>query len=170
MRIPVPVSVKASASVAAYALAALVAALVSQYGFGLPPCELCIYQRWPYVAVALLGVLGCWRVRSVGALKLLLLMAAALFVLDAGIAGYHVGVEKGVFEGLESCGAGGFASGASLEEMRQQLLAAPVVSCKDPMFVLLGLSMAGWNLLYALGGVLLCVVWMRYETRARAAG
>src|SRR3546814_6094212 len=31
-------------------------ALVSQYGFGLYPCEMCYWQRWPHQAAALLAV------------------------------------------------------------------------------------------------------------------
>ncbi len=37
---------------------ALGAAFVSQYGFDLQPCVLCIYQRWPYVIVIALCLIG----------------------------------------------------------------------------------------------------------------
>ena len=42
--------------VAGAAAAALAAALISQYGFDLQPCVLCIWQRWPYLAAILLGL------------------------------------------------------------------------------------------------------------------
>ncbi|PIR34414.1 MAG: hypothetical protein COV36_00895, partial [Alphaproteobacteria bacterium CG11_big_fil_rev_8_21_14_0_20_44_7] len=38
----------------AASFAALGLALMSQYGFGYHPCELCIYQRWAFAVVILL--------------------------------------------------------------------------------------------------------------------
>ncbi len=146
----------------AYALAALLAALISQYGFGLPPCELCIYQRVPYVLIAVVAGLALTLHQRLRALRLLLLLCGTLYLADAGIAAYHAGVEWGYFEGLSGCSAGELPPGATLEDMRRQLMEAPVVSCKDAMFVFLGLSMAGWTALYAMGGVILCVIaWRR---------
>ena len=40
--------------------AILLGALALQYLGGLPPCHLCIWQRWPYVALIALGLTG-WR-------------------------------------------------------------------------------------------------------------
>lgn len=139
------------------AVAALAAALVSQYVFGLHPCQLCLYQRWPYVAIAAVAVLACLCLRTARAVRATLVLIAALFLLDAGIASYHAGVEWGYFEGLEECSAGELPLGATLEEVRRQLMEAPVVSCKDVMFRVLGISMAGWNALYALGGCALAL-------------
>ena len=31
-------------------------ALVAQYGFGLPPCEMCWWQRYPHIAALVLAV------------------------------------------------------------------------------------------------------------------
>lgn len=146
---------------AVLALAALAAALVSQYVFGLHPCQLCLYQRWPYVAIALVAALACLCVRTAHAVRATLVLMAALFLVDAGIASYHAGVEWGYFEGLEECSAGELPLGASLEEVRRQLMEAPVVSCKDVMFRFLGISMAGWNALYALGCAVLCMALRR---------
>ena len=140
-----------------YATVALTGALISQFGFGLHPCELCLWQRYPYAAILLLGVIGAAsRPRP-----WFFILCAALFLADAGIAAYHAGVEWGVFEGLDGCSAGALPANATLEDIRRQLMEAPVVSCKDAAFVFLGLSMAGWNVLYALGGVALSVLALR---------
>lgn len=150
-----------AAALAGYAAVALMGALTSQFGFGLHPCELCILQRWPYAGIVALGVLGTLFGASPRVLLGTILACGLLFLGDAGIAAYHTGVEWGIFEGLESCSAGELPPGASLDDIRKQLLEAPVVSCKDAMFVFLGLSMAGWNVLYALGGVVLSVLALR---------
>lgn len=137
-----------------YAAAALAGALTSQFGFGLHPCELCLWQRYPYAAILAFGFIGA----TMRPAPWLFVLCAALFLADAGIATYHAGVEWGIFEGLDGCSAGELPPNATLEDIRKQLMEAPVVSCKDAAFVFLGLSMAGWNVFYALGGVALSVL------------
>lgn len=126
---------------------ALAAAFVSEYVFDLPPCVLCIYQRWPYglvivVAITALVLKGRFT-------RPALLICGLALLVDAGIAGFHVGVEQRWWEGTTSC-SGAVATAQSVEELRKQLMAAPIVRCEDPAFVLFGISMAGYNFLYAL--------------------
>ena len=144
-RLPLP------ALAALWSLAALGGALLSQYGFGFRPCDLCLMQRYPYAVIAVLGVAGTLLARRFPRLLLpLCLLLAALFMLDAGIAGYHVGVEQGWIDGPSACSGG--AAVATIDELRAQIFGAALVSCKDASFVFLGLSMAAWNMLYALAG------------------
>jgi disulfide bond formation protein DsbB len=121
------------------------AALVSQFGFGLEPCELCLWQRWPYLAAFLFG-LGALASR--GRIRGLFLALAALsFAATAGIGVFHVGVEQHWWAGLPSCSGG--STPATVEALRAQLLGKPVVRCDDIAFEFLGISMAGWNVLAA---------------------
>ncbi len=83
---------------------ALGAALTTQYGFGLKPCVLCIYQRIPYVVAAVLAATALSpRVSVRGKLALIALCGLA-FAVDSGIAVFHVGVEHHWWEGLGSLG------------------------------------------------------------------
>lgn len=124
------------------------AALISQYGFDLHPCELCLLQRWPYVGIILLGAAGA-LVRTSPKLRFgVSLLCVALFFTTAGIGAYHAGVEAGVFKGLDACSSG-TGGDMTLEEMRAAILNAPLVSCGQSPFYFLGLSMAGWNALMA---------------------
>jgi disulfide bond formation protein DsbB len=142
------------------AAAALGGAWVSQYGFGLKPCDLCLLQRYPYLALVALGLTGeAITRRRPRPRRPLLLLAAGLFLADAGIAAYHVGVEQGWIAGPSACS--GATTATSIDALREQLNGAALVSCKDTTFAFLGLSMAGWNLLYALGGAAV----MRYLLR-----
>lgn len=137
---------------AAAAAAALAVALTAQYAFGMLPCELCIYQRWPLLAIAVLGAGGALVLRyrpNTGLARGLVLSCALIFLLDAGIAGFHVGVEQGWWTGSSSCTAPS-AEGASLAELRAQIMNAPVVRCDEVAFSLFGVSMAGYNLLFCL--------------------
>lgn len=123
-------------------------ALISQYGFGLHPCVLCLWQRVPYsvIAVAALASLALdrkWTPWFLGAF-------AAIYLTEAGIAFFHTGVEAGWWKGTAGCG---FQSnkGSDIADLYAQIQSAPLTSCKDVAWRLFGLSMAGWNVIVALG-------------------
>lgn len=132
-------------AVAALALFTLGMAFVAQYGFGLAPCELCLWQRWPYAAaiVFALGALTMPKLRPA-----LLALAGFSILLSGGIAVFHVGVEQKWWQGLAGCT--GAPTPNSIEALRAQLMAAPVVRCDEAAFRFLGLSIAGWNVLWSL--------------------
>lgn len=138
VRLPAAPAARGLALLGAIAVAALVAALLMQYVAGLAPCHLCIWERYPYLAVAAVSVLGLWLGRPRPAL----LVVAGLLAFNAGLAAFHVGVEEGVFALPESCVALGPA--ATIEDLRAQLVAAPARCDQVPLRVL-GLSLAGWN-------------------------
>src|SRR5665213_3365659 len=119
------------------------AALLSQYWGGLRPCELCLYERWPYYAVAVLTAIALaagQRYLSRAALAL----AALLFAIGAVLAFYHAGVEWHWFAGPTAC-TGGALDTSSVEALRAQLLATPPVRCDEVQWSLFGISLAGWN-------------------------
>jgi disulfide bond formation protein DsbB len=58
-------------------------------------------------------------------------------------------VERGWFKGPDACAAA--AGGGSLEDLRRQIMEAPLVSCDQAMGHVLGLSLAEWNTLAAFG-------------------
>ena len=119
------------------------AALLSQYWGGLRPCELCLYERWPYYAVAVLAAVALaagQRYLSRAALAL----AALLFAVGAVLAFYHAGVEWHWFAGPTAC-TGLALDTSSVEALRAQLLATPPVRCDEVQWSLFGISLAGWN-------------------------
>jgi disulfide bond formation protein DsbB len=124
------------------------AALVSQYGFGLEPCVLCILQRWPYVATIVIGLLASAVARRGKAQAALVLLAGLVFLAGAGIAFFHVGVEQHWWVGTAECT--GPAGGDSVDALRQQLIGRKIVRCDEIAFSFLGLSMAAWNVLASL--------------------
>jgi disulfide bond formation protein DsbB len=117
----------------------LFAALGLQYLGGLAPCHLCVLQRWPYVVLIVLGLVGWrWQPRPVLGLSIFGLL------VGAGLAAYHFGIEQGWWVLPESCIAGGSAQ--SLEELKR-MLAEAAPTCDQVRFTLLGLTLAGWNFL-----------------------
>ncbi len=141
-------------ALALIASAILGAALFSQYFMGLYPCDLCIKQRVPYAIIIVLGLGGGLLLKSRAKARGVGWVCFLLLLVEAGIAWYHAGVEKGIFKGPDAC-SGGSAPGDSLEELRRQIMEAPLVSCSQAMTEWMGLSMAAWNGIIA---SLLCIM------------
>lgn len=130
-------------------LAALCIAWLSQYGFGLAPCELCYWQRYGYWAAIALGVVAILQPARTARRQAALWLLALAFVATAGIALFHVGVEQKWWQGFASC-TGQIAPGMSAEELQAAIENAPIVRCDEPAWTMFGISMAGYNLFYAL--------------------
>jgi disulfide bond formation protein DsbB len=134
-------------------------ALLFQYVGGVQPCELCLYQRWPYYGVIVLAVLafvaGDRRVSLA-----VLALATLAFLAGAALAFYHVGVEQHWFAGPSAC-SGAPLTGGSVADLKAQLLARPPVRCDEIAWSLFGISLAGWNLLASIGLALGAMAGMR---------
>lgn len=147
------------------AAAALAVAYVGQYVLGLEPCKLCVWQRYPYMAAAALGLLGVGAARRPGGRRALVALTGLAFLAAAGIAGFHVGVEQGWWEGLPGCSAPAITKDMSVAELQRALEArAEVVPCDEPAWTLAGISMAGYNVMY---GLILTLVtaWLLWRRR-----
>ncbi len=138
----------APALILAASVAILGAAFASQVLGDLEPCILCLYQRYPYgvtIGLSLLAlVLG--RAGRSQAVPWLVALCGVAFAVGAGIAVYHVGVEQHWWTGTEACGASAIVA-RTVEELRAQIMSAPVVRCDVVPWSLFGISMAGYNAL-----------------------
>lgn len=130
--------------------AALSGALVSQFVFDMRPCHLCLYQRWPYgLALVVLTPLLFYQKLPTKRMAVVLAILAVFYLAGASIAFYHAGVEQHWWAGPSDCS--GNSSAQTIEELTAEIMGATIVRCDEPAFVFLGLSMAGWNVLYSLG-------------------
>ena len=139
--------------------AALAGAHIAEHVFGLKPCILCYYQRyghWTALAAAGLGLAMGGRAGVV------LALVAGLGLLASGaVAGFHVGVEQGWWQGTAGCGGPALDFSLSASELTSQLLNTEVVRCDEPSWSLFGITMAGYNLLYSLGAGALVLILAR---------
>lgn len=129
-------------------VASLVLAFVSEYGFGLKPCELCIFQRIPYALIIPLALFGLWKRKRAFAVCV---AVALLFFIDAGIAAYHTGVEKHWIPGPEACTDSGSGGPMTLEQIKAKIMGAPLVACDQPQWEFHGVTMAMLNAFWAFG-------------------
>lgn len=124
-------------------------ALVSEYGFGLYPCEMCYWQRWPHQAAIVLAVAALSLRKKAAAMRALVLLAAVAILVSGGIGVFHAGVEYGFWPG-PAC-----SSGTSGPLSIEDLMAGPVIACDRPQWTLLGISLAGFNALFSFAGAAL---------------
>jgi disulfide bond formation protein DsbB len=115
-------------------------AYLSQYGFGLYPCQMCWWQRYAHFAALAPAVLA-----FVARPKPLWIALAALAVLASGvIGGFHAGVEYGWWEGLTSCSSPVENTGG---DPLAAIMDAPLIRCDVAPWTLAGISLAGFNAL-----------------------
>jgi disulfide bond formation protein DsbB len=138
--------------------ALLAGAFAFQYIGGMAPCALCLWQRWPHAAAVVIMVLAMLVPN-----RWLMALGAVAALTTAGIGGFHMGVEYGWWQGLQSC-SGGSIAGISMDDLLNPntAVAAPV-RCDEVPWSLLGLSMAGWNMVLSFG---LAAIWAMAARRA----
>ena len=122
-------------------------ALVCQYGFEVTPCQLCYYERYIYIAIAVIGLIGFYK--EAWSVSLFKIIALALLIgTMLGI--YHLGVELHWWQAPASCG-GISRKPATIEEFRQLLKEKPIVPCNQVNWRIFGVSATIWNLVWFLG-------------------
>ena len=131
-------------------------ALLFQYVGGLAPCSLCIWQRWPHLAVMILVFVGLRGLMPRLMLQLILISG----VISAALGSYHTGIEWGFWAGPSGCTANLTLNG-EISAMTQLLLETPLVRCDDVAWSLFGLSMAGWNSLISLDIIAAALISLR---------
>ena len=124
----------------------LIFAFIIQYGFGHQPCNLCIYQRFPYIISILLIIKVLLSSKNE---KIIFLSLSIIFLLSFSLAFYHVGIEQGFFSESFVCENKNLSESLSKEQILKQLKNNSI-SCKDISFKLLGMSLAKINSIFSL--------------------
>lgn len=129
--------------------------LLGAFGFqhigDMPPCALCITQRYPHAAAVMIALVALalgWR--------WLTLVGAAAAATTAGVGIFHTGVERGWWPGPDTCTSGP-VGGLSTDALLDQIMAAPMVRCDEVPWEMLSLSMASWN---AVASLVLVALWL----------
>jgi len=157
--------------------AASVAALAVAHGFeklgGLAPCPLCLDQREVHWAASAFAIAG-WAVGRVNASPLgrIATLGAGALIYLAGfvIAGFHAGVEYGLWPGPANCGSHPAAAPGAADVLRALEGAQTVVPCDEAAWRFLGVSMAGYNALLSLAaGLFLTENALELRRRRRGA-
>ena len=131
---------------------ALGGAYVAQFGFGLYPCEMCWWQRYPHFVA-----LGLATVSLVAAPPRLWVAFAGFAIIMSGmIGGFHAGVEYGWWDGVTACTGPAAGSGGNALDV---IMNAPLIRCDMAPWTLAGVSLAGMNFLFSTFGGL-WILWL----------
>jgi len=141
-RLPLPSQLGLLAILGSGAL--LAGALYFQYGVGLPPCEMCHWQRWPHIVAIVAGVAAVASFAWPRLALVFALIAISALLVTAAIGVFHVGVEYRWWAGPQAC-SGNAPRGLSPEQLKKYLFGAKMVRCDETAWAMWGISMAGWN-------------------------
>jgi disulfide bond formation protein DsbB len=135
-------------TVAAIAFATIAGAWIFQE-LGYPPCDLCYEQRYAYYVGVPLAALVFMLAKAGASRSIVVAGLAALaliFAANAILAGYHSGVEAGLWQGPTAC-TGAMAGPANAADLLEQLQKIKIVRCDAVSLRVFGLSLANWNIL-----------------------
>lgn len=130
-----------------YSLVILLAVLAIEYILKIPPCALCLYQRLPYIGLAIAGTFGFLLPRLNKMLSYLILL---LFFTSVCLAFFNVGIEEQWFNYHSACISNTSLKVDSFEEFKKELMEKDIVSCDLSQYNILGLSLAAWNLVISM--------------------
>ena len=136
-------------------------AYLSQYGFGLYPCEMCWWQRYPHFAALALALLA-----FIAPPQRAWIALAALAIIASGLIGlFHAGVEYHWWQGITGCAAIPSASegGSALDA----IINTPLVRCDEAAWRLFGISLAGYNFLIS-SAAGIAAIWLLAKKGRRA--
>jgi disulfide bond formation protein DsbB len=137
-----------TASVVVFLIAAatILAALAFEHFGGYVPCPLCLQQRYAYYFAVPASAIAFFLAQGTTLhwARILLILIAVAFALNAVLGIYHSGVEWKWWPGPDTCGT---ATQLQWGEggLAQQLETARMVACDEAPWRFLGLSFAGWN-------------------------
>ncbi|ANY18963.1 Disulfide bond formation protein B [Tsuneonella dongtanensis] len=114
-------------------------AYLSEYGFGLFPCEMCWWQRYPHFAALAFALVSLF----VAPKRMWVALAGIAILVSGAIGGYHAGVEYGWWEGVTACTTVDAGGGSALDA----IMNAPLIRCDQAPWTLAGISLAGFNFL-----------------------
>lgn len=116
----------------------LAGAYISEYGFGLYPCEMCWWQRYGHFAAVALALLSYFA-----APKRVWIALAGVAILASGLIGaFHAGVEYDWWEGFTTCTSNVRDAGG---DPLAAIMNAPMIRCDTAPWTLAGISLAGFN-------------------------
>ena len=130
-------------------------AFAFEYLGGLMPCTMCIWQRWPHAIIIVATLIGLRGITPATMVGLIAITAA----VSIGLGGYHAGVEWHLWRGPGGCTAS-LETNMAVTDLVDQLLATPVVRCDEVAWSFLGISMAGWNVIFSMDILLIALLAM----------
>ena len=140
-----------------YSLLAISFALYVEHILGYKACKLCLYQRVPYIIAIFISFIGYNYFKN----NKILILIVVIFLISALVSGYHYGIENNIFEEFSGCTSNSLEIVDKTELLNS--LNENVASCKDAIFKLFGMSLAGINFILSLLIIVYSFLTLFYE-------
>ena len=140
-----------------YSLLAICFALYIEHILDYKPCKLCLYQRIPYIIAIFISFIGYNYLKNEQILMLIIIN----FLLSVLVSGYHYGIENNIFKEFSGCTSSSLKIVDKAEIINS--LNENVASCKDAIFKLFGMSLAGINFMLSLLIIVYSLITLFYE-------
>lgn len=129
----------------------ILGALGFEYIGRLAPCPLCVQERYAYYFAmpVLFLALSLLSGGNRSAAKWLFALVALAFLANAGLGVFHAGAEWKFWPGPDTCGTDQGVT-ATAGGLLQDLETIKVVRCDEAAIRILGLSLAGWNVVVSM--------------------
>ena len=138
----------------------LISAYFIEHVLGHQPCNLCLFERIPYLFAIILTLLS-FKLKHFQ--KIFIILLIIVFFVATLLSLYHLGIEQGFIQESLVCNLQGDSTVLSKEEILKQLQQKSV-NCKDVTFKIFGLSLTTFNVLISfLLTVLLSKMYLDYE-------
>ena len=121
----------------------LISAYFIEYILGHQPCNLCLFERIPYLFAIILTLLS-FKLKHFQ--KIFIILLIVVFFVATLLSLYHLGIEQGFIQESLVCNLQGDSTVLSKEEILKQLQQKSV-NCKDVTFKIFGLSLTTFNVL-----------------------
>ena len=98
---------------------AIINALIAEYVFDILPCQMCLYQRYPYYFIILISLI--YIVSKKIPLEWYYWTNTLSFAIGLFFSAWHVGIEQKILPGLSGCSST-INLAQSLTELKEQIL------------------------------------------------
>ena len=136
---------------------------ILQYEYGILPCKICIWQRWPHIFnifIALIIISSSSIPNYIMVLGLINMFLAFILAL------YHYGLEQNLWDNVFSCSGEIKFNDLSTEEILKNLNNTPIKTCEIEAWNFLNLSLTGWNMILTIFISLIWLLLIYYQKRS----
>ena len=144
-------------------LSSLIFVFILQYEYGILPCKICIWQRWPHIfniILVLIILSSSLKTNFVFVFGLINMFLAFILAL------YHYGLEQNLWDNVFSCTGKIEFNELSTEEILKNLNNTPIKNCEIEAWNFLNLSLTGWNMILTLFMFLIWFLLIYYQKRS----
>lgn len=112
---------------------------------GYEACDLCLRQRWAWYLSLFFAIMTFFTISNIN--KILLISISIILFLNALFAGWHSGIEWGLWTGTETCNSSTkFSSNNLIDTLKENSIPA----CGDAALRIFGISLAGYNFIISI--------------------